>query len=103
MILEICAGLIVIACVIVILYLLTRTGGPVSIERSGEEGNIRLRIRANKDIKSIEVKSGSGEEGLLFVRRNLSKDESVEFLIPAGSEKIELLISDESGTKTISI
>jgi hypothetical protein len=103
MIFEVCAGLTVIASIIVILYLLTRSGGPISIERMNEEGNVRLKIKANKSIKCIEVKSGTGEERLSFVRRDLIKDETVEFLIPTTTEKLELIITDENGTKTTSI
>jgi hypothetical protein len=103
MIFEICAGLIVITSIIIILYLLTRSGGPISVERLNENGNVRLRIKANKNIKCIEAKCGKGEEGLSFVRKDLNKDESVEFLIPTTSEKVELTITDESGSKKISI
>jgi hypothetical protein len=103
MMLEICVGLIVIASIIIILYLLTRSSGPISIDRTTQNGNVCLKVKANRGIKSIEVKSGNGEEGLLFVRKNLSKDDSVEFLLPPNPGKLELLITYEGGTKSVSI
>ena len=80
MLFEICTGLVVLLCIIIIVYLLTKSNGPVTIEKNTENGNTILKIKANKEIKKLEVKSQDKE--IVFTRSNLKINEIVEFIFP---------------------
>lgn len=98
--LEICAGIVIIACIVLILYLLTKSKGPVSIEKKMEAGNTTLKIKANNDIKLIEIKSEEGEE-IYLVRKGLKKDGVVEFVFPAPRNRVKVLVQDASGSHVL--
>jgi hypothetical protein len=103
MILEICAILIILACFVLIVYLLTRSRGAVSIEKKADSGDLLLSLKANKDIRQVEV-SGLSESGedIRFTRKDLKKGERVEFVFPLTRNPIQVTITDESGNKIIS-
>jgi len=97
---EICAGGVVLACIIIAIYLLTRSNEPVSISKRVEGGQVFLKIRANKDIASVVVSNIAGEGGLTLKRSGLKRGEEVEFQVPLSQNPIRVLIEDEKGTKS---
>jgi len=103
MILEICAGLVIVVCIVLIIYLLTRSRSSVSIEKKTEGGNVKLSMKANKDIRQIDV-SGQNEDGeeIRFMRKDLKKGETVEFVFPLTRNPLQITVTDESGNKVIS-
>ena len=102
MILEICAGLIIIICIILIIYFLTRSRGAVSAEKKTESGNVLLLIKANKNIQQIEV-SGTTDFGetIRFTRKDMKKGDTVEFVFPMTRNPLQITVTDESGNKVI--
>lgn len=101
MLFEICAGLVVIVCIALIIYILAKQSGPISIEKKTDSGNTNLIIKANRDIKSIEVIISNESEGHVFRRQNLKNGESVQFVFPQTNEAITITVADATGTHTL--
>jgi hypothetical protein len=101
---EICLGLIIIISIILILYFLTRSKGPVSVEKKIVQGNIKLIVKANDELAALEVKGTSeGNDEISFVRRDLKKDEIVEFIFPQTQNPISMVVRDSSGIHKIKV
>lgn len=103
MVLEVCAGLIIVACIIVIIYILRRPRGPVSVERSADGGNLRLRLRANRDLRRIELKAPEDPGEIHLVRAALRRGDLVEFSIPLPRGPVHVIVEDDGGEHTIEI
>jgi hypothetical protein len=103
MILEACAGAAVIACAIAIIYILRRPRGPVSVERSADGGNMRLRLRANRDLRRIELKAPEKPGEIHLVRAALRRGDLVEFSFPLPQGPVHLVVEDDGGEHTIEI
>jgi len=100
MLLELLVAVVVLACIAIVIYLLTRSSEPVSIVKKVEAGQIFLRIKAKKDLKGIVV-SGTSEQGDVTLRRsNLKAGEEVEFQIPYSQNPIKIMVEDEKGTRS---
>ena len=108
--LELCAGLIVIVCIGLAAFMLGRPKSPITIEKNLDSGNVRLKIRMNRDLKRLEViRKDGGIDGTVnridgdvsFVRNNLKKGEEVEFVFSASSSPTKLIVDDEKGTFTL--
>jgi hypothetical protein len=103
MILEACAGAFIIACIIAIIYMLTRSKDAISVEKAIEGGNLTLRLRANKDLKKTQV-SARGEQGdINLVRGNLRKGDIVEFSMPLPKGSVRVVAEDDGGEHTVEI
>jgi hypothetical protein len=98
MILEACAGLAILGCVVAAAYLLTRPRGPVSVERSGEAGSTIIDIRANRDVKRIEV---CGPDGVCLVRAGLRSGEGARFSFPLSQSRVRISVEDGAGSTVI--
>jgi len=103
MLAEACAGAVVIACAIAIIHLLTRAKGPVTIDKRQEGGSVRLRVRANRDIRKLEVRGRSAEGEIFLVRKGLAKGEEVEFSFPIPQGRVTVLAEDESGARELEV
>lgn len=101
MIFEICVGIVVIVCVGLIIYILAKQSGPISIDKKTDSGNTNLMIKANRDIKSIELKISNEFEGAIFKRQNLKRGEVVQFVFPQTNETITITVTDATGTLSI--
>ena len=101
---EICLGIIILTSIVLILYFLTRTKGPVTVEKRIVEGNLKLSVKANDEIAVIEIKgkSESGDE-IPFMRRDVKKDETVEFIFPQTQNPITIIVRDGSGIHKIQV
>jgi hypothetical protein len=98
---EICVGLVVLACIILIIYILAKQSGPIQYEKKSDSGSLNLSIKANRDIKSIELKVSNEFEAPVFRRQNILKGEVVEFVFPQTNEGITITVIDKSGIHTI--
>lgn len=93
---EICAAAIVIACIIAIAYLLTRSK-PVKFEKKTEKGNSCLTITANQDLARIAVSARFDSEEINFERKRIKKGQTVEFAYPYSVQPARLTVETESG------
>lgn len=98
MILEACAALAILGCIAAAAYLLTRPKGPVSVERTAEAGSTVIYIRANRDVRRIEV---CGTDGVCLVRASLRKGESARFSLPVSQSPVRISVEDGSGSTVI--
>ncbi len=96
MIVEICAGAIIIACIAAIAYLLTSTG-KVKCERTNKDGKAWIKIIANKEIPKVEIIGKFGKEEIKFERKDIKKGQTIEFSYPQSSEKAKVTLYDEHG------
>jgi len=103
MIPELCAAAVILACVIAIIYIASRPRGPVSVERSAEGGNVRLRVRANRDIARLEVHAGGEQGGLHLVRSGLRRNDVVEFSFPLPVGPVRVVSEDGNGSHTLEL
>jgi|GEM_PF-6898999 len=103
MILEACAGAVVIACAIAIIYILRRPRGPVSVDKSVEGGNLRLRLRANRDLRTIELKAPEEPGEIHLVRAGLRRGDVVEFSFPLPHGPVHVIVEDDGGEHTIEV
>lgn len=98
---EICLGITIIVCIILIIYILARQSGPVSIDKKTDGTSTTLAIRAKRDIKSMEIRIQKDSGGPVFRRKAINKDELIQFVFPATDEEIEITVVDLSGTHTL--
>ena len=100
MIAEACAASAVLICVAAAAYLLTRPRGPVSVERSEDAGSTVIRVRAKRDLRRIEVRSG-GADGVSLVRAGLRNGEEARFSFPISQSKVRISVEDDSGSHVL--
>ena len=101
--LELCAGLIVIVCIGLAAFMLSRPKYPITIEKVLDSGNVRLKVRMNRDLKRLEViRMDGGNEAaggdVSLIRNNLKHGEEVEFVFPISHSPIKLIVDDKKGT-----
>ncbi len=103
--LELCAGLIVVVCMGLAAFMLGRTKNPVNVEKSIDEGNVRLKVKMNRDLLRLEVNcktDASMTDGdISIIRNHLLRSEEVEFVFPLTNSPIKLVMDDEKGTYTL--
>jgi hypothetical protein len=97
MILEACAALAVLGCIIAAAYLLTRPKGPVSVEKTMEAGNTVINVRAKRDVRRIEVCGGDGT-GVCLVRAGLRNGEEARFSFPVSRSPVRITVEDDAGS-----
>ena len=97
---ELCLGLVIFACIGVIIYLLTRSKDPVSFTKEVSGGNVNLKIKANRDVRRIEVRCGEGPDEAKLARSGLKKGEVVEFTFPLSENKVQIVVQEDKG-KTV--
>ncbi|MBI5227965.1 hypothetical protein HY988_05235 [Candidatus Micrarchaeota archaeon] len=96
MIVEICAGGIIIACIVVIAYLLLKNA-PISCERKIHGDKALIKITANKDIQKVEIVGRFGGEEIAFERKDIKKGQKLEFSYPASTEKAKVTFYEKDG------
>ena len=97
---EVFVAGVVIACIVIAIYLLTRSNEPVTITRRTDGGQVFIKIRANKDITNVVVSNTSEQGELILKRSGLKKGEDVEFQVPISRNPVKVRIEDEKGTKS---
>lgn len=86
--LEICAGLLVLACIVIIVYLLAFSK-PLTIKKKTEGSTVQVIVKAKRDIPSIELSAG---KNISFVRKNIKKGQEVEFSFPSSETPAKMLV-----------
>jgi|GEM_PF-6499417 len=88
MILEICASLLVILCLVVIVYLIFFSK-PVKITKRVSGSVVHITVKANRDIEQIDVTAG---KDIGFIRKHVKKGQEVEFTYPTEESPAKLVI-----------
>jgi hypothetical protein len=99
MILEVCAGLLILACLAVIVYLLLFSK-PVTIKKSVNGSEISITVKANRDIEKMLLSAGDEVE---LVRKNVKAGDTIGFDFQAGSGEPKLVLSMDGKTREIKI
>ncbi|MFH1394213.1 MAG: hypothetical protein ABII71_01490 [Candidatus Micrarchaeota archaeon] len=86
--LEVCGGLLVLACLAVMAYLLFFSK-PIKITRRVSGSVVHVVVKANRDISKIELSAGND---ISFVRKNIKKGQEVEFTYPASEKPAKMAI-----------
>lgn len=101
MLLEICVSLVVLACIILMAYILAKGSGPLTCEKTVDGANACLTIRASRDIESIEVRVPDDPTEQVFRRRNLKSGESVQFVFPHTEKQITIIATAQNSVHTL--
>lgn len=89
--LEICAVAVILVCTVLVVYFLVLVK-PVSFrKKNGGEGT-SVSIKANEDIRMIELKVEVDGEMLDFKRSGVKKNEEIVFTYPPTQNKAELTV-----------
>ena len=99
MIIEVCAGLVIAAAILGLLWVGTRAS--IECRKVIENGKTVLSLKANKNLKKVSVADSADGEHISFLRSNVRKGEKITFVYPLSQDKATLVIEDEKGTKTI--
>lgn len=97
---EICAGAVIVACLVVIFYLLFGAR-PFSYSKRIGKNNTDLTITAKRDLRKISVIARFGREKIKFERKRIRKGRTVDFVYPSSNERAKLIVEEESGKKRI--
>ena len=96
MIAEICFGIIIIAGVLYFLW--TRSAPATSFEKKLEGGKSKVVVKTAKPLSRIALSDKADGEKLLFIRNNIAKGETVEFIYPPSQDIAQLTVDDDTGT-----
>lgn len=87
------AAIIVIsACVWAIFNMMKKDERPIRFRRMVDGGNTLVEINAIRDIDQLALKSGSGNDELKFVRKDIKKGQKVEFSYPHSTEHATITV-----------
>ncbi len=86
MVLGIVAPILVLICLAVIAYLLFFSK-PISFERTQEDFEIKLQVKANRDIDKMTLSA----DDLSFVRKNVKAGDVIEFNYPVSEAKLIIM------------
>lgn len=87
-----------LALLAIVLFILIIMGArPFTYQKRTEGQNTCLTVTAKRNISRVSVSVKVGGEDVMFERRRVRKDQSVEFVYPSSQEKAKLTIELEGG------
>ena len=90
-------GFVIILALIIILVLFFVMNRPYSYNRKVKGDETIFTLDAKKPIASIEVLGKFGNEKIKFQRKDIKKDEKIEFVYPASTEPASVTIEMQKG------
>ncbi len=100
MITEICAGAIILVCLVLIAYLLFGLK-PFKHSKKVGKNNTTLTITAKRNLYKVSVIAKFGREKIKFERKRIRKDQTVDFVYPSSGEPAKLIVEVESGKQRV--
>jgi len=96
MILILCAGAVVLLCIILIGYLVFFQK-PFHFKKEIDRGNATVTLEAKAALSRASLVCASGKDELRFERKNIKAGETIVFVYPAGLGNARLIVEAVSG------
>lgn len=88
---EICAGVFIIGCVLLLLYFLFFKK-PAKFSKTVGQRNTTVEVTANQDLDKVSLIASFGGEKIKFERKRVRKGMTVDFVYPSSKDPVRLMI-----------
>ena len=93
---EVCAGILILVCLLIAVYFLFLKK-PVKFSKTVGERNTTIEVIANQDLDKVSLIASFGGEKIKFERKRVRKGMTVDFVYPSSKDPAKLVVEIGKG------